>query len=255
MKAITLSLTFAMLVTAAFANEAVKDEAQMREAMLRKTGGFVVAPATGRKIAVVDAKSGAPREALDKFIKAVSTGPKFAISLADGNPGETYMPNEERGAVLVIKNDKSCPMTIVVAPEQCWASLNIAPLTNDNPSEAALNQRVTKELWRALVYMLGGGNNQMPACVMKPCVGMKDIDDLKMNQACPEPFREMSLSARKHGIAQAKLTSYRKACVEGWAPPPQNEYQRIVYEQVKAEQSEKPTNPIKILPGQKPSGK
>ena len=73
---------------------------------------------------------------------------------------------------------------------------------------------------------------------------MKDIDSLKMEQACPEPFREMSLSAAKLGIAQAKLTSYRRACVEGWAPAPANEYQKTIWDEVHA----MPTEPLKIKP-------
>ena len=33
------------------------------------------------------------------------------------------------------------------------------------------------------------------------------------------------------GVLQDKMTSYRKACQEGWAPAPTNEYQKAVWEQ------------------------
>lgn len=244
MKTLTLGIALAMCATAIFGAEGTRTPAQAREAMLKKTGGFVVAPAAGRFIKVVDAKSGAARDALEKFTKSVASGPRFAISIADGDPLAQYMPDADCGAVVVVKNDAASPVTITVAPEQGWASVNVHPLKSDNPDDALLQQRVTKELWRALVYMLGGGNNQMPACVMKPCASNKDLDDLKMNQACPEPFREMSLSAKKLGIAQSKLVSYRKACEEGWAPPPSNEYQKAIWDEV----HKLPTEPIKIEP-------
>lgn len=253
MRSIILGLTAALCAAVAIAedSEGKKSATEMREAVLRKTGGFVVAPATGRGIRLVDAKSGAPKAAIEKFIKAVATGPRFSVVMTDGNPAEQYMPNEEWGAVIVIKNDPACPMTIMTAPEQGWASVNIAPLLADSPDDGRLQQRVCKEVWRALVYMLGGGNNQMPACVMKPCAGNKDIDDLKMEQPCPDPFREMGLSAGKLGIAQAKLTSYRKACVEGWAPAPANDYQKAIWDEVHA----MPTEPIKIKPEEKKTEK
>ena len=56
------------------------------------------------------------------------------------------------------------------------------------------------------------------------------------------------------GFAPYRRTTYKRACKEGWAPAPTNDFQRAVWEKIKAEQGEKPTNPIRILPGQKPQG-
>lgn len=219
-----------------------KTPAEMREEVMRKTGGFVVAPATGRGIKIVDARSGVPEEVFAAVAKAVSTGPRFSVTVIKGEPMREYLPDANTGAYIVVKDDAASKMTILTAPEQGWASVNVAPLRADAPDAAKFAKRVTKEVWRALVYMLGGGNNQMPACVMKPCAGTKDIDNLKMEQPCPEPFREMSQSAAKLGIAQAKLTSYRRACAEGWAPPPANEYQKAIWDETR----QLPTKPIKI---------
>ena len=247
MMKVMATLACALCAGIAFAEANSRNTAEMREAVLRKTGGFVVAPASGRGIILVDTNSGVSKESFDKFIKAVSTGPRFSISLKMGASDEKYMPNDECGAVIVFKNDPTCPITIMTAPEQGWASVNVAPLKVGSPSPELFGKRINKEAWRALVYMLGGGNNQMPACVMKPCADVKDIDALKMDQPCPDPFREMSLSAAKLGIAQAKLTTYRKACVEGWAPPPTNEYQKAIWDEVHA----MPTEPLKIKPEMK----
>ena len=221
-----------------------KDIARMREAVLRRTGGFVVAPAAGRGIKFIDSNSGIPEATFKKIADAVSAGPRFTSILVKGKSGEKYTPDDKSAAVIVFENDTASPMTILVAPEQGWASLNVAPLKADSPDAELFSKRVRKEAWRTLVYMLGAGNNQMPACIMKPCTSLKDIDALKMEQPSPEPFREMSLSAKKLGIAQARLTSYRKACEEGWAAKPVNDIQKAVWDEVHA----MPTAPLKIKP-------
>ena len=45
------------------------------------------------------------------------------------------------------------------------------------------------------------------------------------------------------------------AVEEGWAPAPTNAVQKKIWTDIKAKQGKSPTNPIKIVPGQKPSGK
>lgn len=250
MTVFTAALCLAAVAAESNKNDAKpnKSTAEMREEVLRRTGGFVVAPTTGRGIKIVDVQSGVTDEIFADIVKSISTGPRFSVSVVKGEPGREYLPDSEVGAYIVVKDDPASRITIQTAPEQGWASVNVAPLKSDNPDGTKFAKRVTKEIWRSLVYMLGGGNNQMPACVMKPCAGIRDIDGLKTEQPCPDPFREMSLSASKLGIAQAKLTSYRKACAEEWAPPPANDYQKAVWEQVKADKERGPSNPIKIPP-------
>jgi hypothetical protein len=46
----------------------------------------------------------------------------------------------------------------------------------------------------------------------------------------------------RFGVLPAQVSTYRKACVEGWAPPPANDVQKIIYTEVNS----KPTEPIKI---------
>ena len=47
-------------------------------------------------------------------------------------------------------------------------------------------------------------------------------------------------------MSPAIVSTYLKACEEGWAPTPTNEYQKAIWEQVKADKERGPTNPIKI---------
>ena len=48
------------------------------------------------------------------------------------------------------------------------------------------------------------------------------------------------------GIGRYRVVTYKKACIEGWAPAPTNDAQRVFYEQAKADKERGPTNPIEI---------
>jgi hypothetical protein len=53
---------------------------------------------------------------------------------------------------------------------------------------------------------------------------------------------------KARGITQTMISSYLKACEQGWAPAPTNDYQRAIWEKVKADKERGPTNPITIPP-------
>ena len=48
--------------------------------------------------------------------------------------------------------------------------------------------------------------------------------------------------AKGYGITPAIESTYRKACKEGWAPQPTNEYQQAIWDSF----HELPTKPVKI---------
>ena len=48
-----------------------------------------------------------------------------------------------------------------------------------------------------------------------------------------------------------RLTTYRKACEEGWANPPTNDVQKAIWDKVHA----LPTEPLKIKPEEKKTEK
>ena len=49
----------------------------------------------------------------------------------------------------------------------------------------------------------------------------------------PEPFNKIMTHAQKLGMQPQRMTTYRKAVEEGWAPAPTNDLQRTVWEEVK----------------------
>ena len=60
-------------------------------------------------------------------------------------------------------------------------------------------------------------------------------------------------AAGTNAVASAqRFATYRRACVEGWAPRPTNDVQRAIWRSVAAERVKGPANPIRILPGDRP---
>ena len=68
---------------------------------------------------------------------------------------------------------------------------------------------------------------------MKPVLTPADLDALTGKGLSPEPFSKILAHAQKLGIKPARATTYRKAVEEGWAPPPTNDFQKAVWEELK----------------------
>ena len=62
-------------------------------------------------------------------------------------------------------------------------------------------------------------------------------------------------STNEAAAVAPRFVTYRQACIEGWAAKPTNDVQRTVWKAVLDERRRGPTNPIRILPGQKPRRK
>lgn len=62
-------------------------------------------------------------------------------------------------------------------------------------------------------------------------------------------------STNEIAASAVRVVTYRQACIEGWAAKPTNDVQRTVWKSVIDERRKGPTNPIRILPGQKPRRK
>ena len=142
--------------------------------------------------------------------------------------------------IKVCMGDKETPL--VVMPDNATATVSIAALTADKPSEEVLGSRVCKELWRGLIYTLGGGNTYVQQCVMKQISSLPELDALPSRTACPDAFMRVTESAKALGIQPARRVTYRQACKEGWAPAPTNDVQQAIWSQVR----KLPTEPLKI---------
>ena len=143
---------------------------------------------------------------------------------------------------IVDDNDWDIPM--LIAPEKGSAIVNVAPLKENAKSDAYLVSRVKKEIVRAALYVCGGANSQYDNSLMKAIRTPKDLDML-MNTSVPMDVVTRTVNYLPFfGISPNSHVSYLRACREGWAPAPTNEYQKAIWDKVHA----MPTAPIKIKP-------
>ena len=231
--------------------------------MYKATGGMVDRPhAKGGKFVFVNAQKIVPSSDLQEPVAVLTrilrhdvafeeceSGAPFSIATAQ----EQIARHDAKGAVFLVE-DAALP-TLLVAPESGWGTINVSRLAEDNPDKLLLAQRVRREMWRCFAMVNGGSNTRMGNCVLQTVLSLKDLDGLQAEAFCPEPMNQILEHLDALGVKKYQRTTYKQACIEGWAPAPTNEVQQVIWEKVKAEQSEQPSNPLKITPGMKPKGK
>ena len=155
-------------------------------------------------------------------------------------------PSAAFPVVVSVINDPSSDATILIAPEQSWATVNIAQLQKDKPEEEVYGMRIHKEVWRATAMAMGAANSMQQPCLMRQINTLRELDRTRNTLPSPQPVNNMMEVAYKHNIAKIRMVTYKRACEEGWAPAPTNDIQKAIWERVKADKERGPTNPIEI---------
>ena len=257
-KELFATVATAMFSVAAFGETAT--DATTHEPFAAKAGGLVGKPNSSKgKIVFVNAQSEMDEANVASAISSLGEIiAKYAVSSEKDTPDKPSALKAKHKAdiaVIIVAEDDS--PALLTAPEECWAVVNVRALKKNLKSDAAVEKffssRCRKEIMRAFVCAAGGMGSSFPGNIMN----IAKVEDLDL---CDEfvPFDKVGVikqHLKNNGVTPVRYATYRIACREGWAPAPTNDVQRAIYERIKAEQSEKPTNPIKILPGQKPSGK
>ena len=224
-----------------------EERAQRREQAMRRTGGIIEKKGEGR-VVIVNCQSAvgpeAIEEALDGFRRVVHVEVQvepgtFALSAV-------RLPKGANLALFVV-DDPALPMSLV-AMEERWGMMNVAPLKADAGRLAA---RFKKEFVRASSIALGGYVSQFKGSPLQPVAGIADLDAVVADGYTFDVLTGITKALAAFGVTATKRTTYKKACEEGWAPAPTNEFQHIVWEQVKADKERGPTNPITIPPPNK----
>ena len=200
----------------------------------KKYGGHVVKPNTGRgRVAIVNRSQLVPDSAFVKIADQIRIMLKISISVA----------NSAGDAQIVIDvADRKDARALAIYPEDCLAEINVSALAKDNPSPSKLAERSVKEVIRAFAYV--GGFASSPSCVgtlIDSITSLKRLDEANVripNDMSMRCYRYLERS----GVEPFVLATYAKACQDGWAPVPTNEFQKAIWDKVHAI----PTKPIKI---------
>ena len=233
--------------------ERIKARREMRARRLVEAGGIVVQEQDSKIIRIVNAQRRvnedvlAPvRENMGRILNMpVEIASLEAATANDAVAKGFKLP--KTGAVVAIVATKETP-ALIVAPEEGWATINVTALADDLPPENVLAERLKKEIWRAAALAVGGCISYTQPCLLAPVAKPSDLDTLKLENPSPEAIMKMCNAAPSRGIKAIKKATYRRACQEGWAPPPTNEFQKAIWERVKADKERGPTNPITIPP-------
>jgi len=146
-----------------------------------------------------------------------------------------------KGGIWLV-DDPDLPVTLV-APENDWGMINLAPLSADAPNAERLALRVQKFIFRTFANLHGISDPvMMPGCVMKQAVGIAGVDALICSTFSPEAQAKVSGYLAKAGYKQRKYGTYYDACEEGWAPAPTNAVQKAIWDKV----HQLPTKPLTI---------
>ena len=159
--------------------------------------------------------------------------------------------DDKVGAVIVIANQGADMPTLTICPEDRMGVINADRLSQDLPDkggEEVLATRFTKEMWRAVAFVMGGYEAQYP-CVMKSAFSPSDLDANPLLMTCPPVSGAISKNAQRFGFAKVQCVPYFIAVRQGWAPPPENDAQREEverYEKMKAARAITNAVPAKV---------
>lgn len=235
------------------------ERAARRAELMRRTGGPVKLPPKGF-VALIDCQSRADFDKNSEKFRKTFEGFGFATKEFKSDKPFEFRDLTERvkqlkaGSVVFVIDDPNLPMSLV-SIETRSGVVNVGALDSDNPSPALLTRRAGKLIGRVAMMVSGGAESDAPTSSMKTVTSLKELD---LSEGLGDEVYVMMGVIRgmaKAGVMAERRMSYKQACKLGEAPAPTNDIQRAVWEQVRSEVDQKPSNPILILPGQKPDAK
>ena len=260
MTIVTSVATLAQTIQGPTADAAKKERAKMtreerRAAFLAHTGGPINYPVKEPGVCFLNCQSRLPAEELGYAVQGICHTFRKGAYVRPGSeasPGalKALVDARRHVAVVAIIDEPGAP-TILAAPDERWARINVAPLAEGNPESKLLALRVNKQMWRAFAFVAGGAFTETEGCLLKPAATLAELDSIRGRTIGPDSFMRIHSYLTDIGCSSAGYTTYRHACEEGWAPPPTNDIQKAVWEKVKAEKERGPTNPITIPPPSK----
>lgn len=234
-------------------NKMTRAQLEQRPQVLEKTGGFIDVAAVGTSVVVIDARA-TPRGSADQFsevfanlsktnvkVEKTPLGDRCAIELAK----ERLLGEKAGYAIVVYESEKTSGLTVL--PEERIVAVNAAKYKGgDDPLKDEI--RVHKEIWRGLGFVAGLGYAPFKNDVLQPVFSVAELDRLEYQVMQPLNFQKMYTALGSFGIKRSRHIPYLTAVHEGWAPTPTNDYQRAVWNRVRAEKERGPANALQIKP-------
>lgn len=216
------------------------------DAVLKRTGGLVIPKDNGKRIAVVNS-CGAGTNAVGLLVKGSENLLHIPVKTFAAQPsGDTpykaaksYKGADIPAVIYIYSGEKDGPI-LTVYVEDAIATINAAPLKST--SEGIETDRLCKELYRAYGLILGAYYSAKLPSVLSPAYSVGQIDNIPVKMFSPMHITAILHTAKILDLPVLRPTTYAAACRMGWAPPPTNDVQRVIWDKEHAV----PANPIKI---------
>lgn len=198
------------------------------------------------KIAFIDTQKAMSEREIRTVINALTGEYTYNVAYEKVDPGDDYAAMKKASgadfAIIIIDDEKK--VASLVAPDDRWCMVNIAHVGQGLKSEAAkdkfLASRRRRQLMRIYALGAGGGRSSFPGNI----ADVTSVTELDLTpEQLPVDVAERNFKFLKSiGVTSKVYTTYRKACMEGWAPAPTNDLQKAIWDEVHSI----PDKPIKI---------
>ena len=196
------------------------------------TGGIIERPTLipSSVISVVNRQGLVPGNILPQMLAMSRKACRLPIVLAATN----------RVAITIELVESDAFGALAIYPEDNRATVNVKPLAADGATGDLLATRLYKEIIRAALMTLGSGYSptQCHASIVR---SLKDLDQINPKYVSPDTFTHLGAMPLL-GMQFVTFSNYREACKQGWAPPPTNDVQKAIWDEIHTP----PSKPIKI---------
>ena len=247
MKYLVVILVACLQVVSGFAEQQTNTLSKA-ERLRMSTGGFVFdrRKADGQ-VVFVNAQKRVSKDVLAAHVERLERECMMTMKVEDSEP---FVLQDAAGKIKAVNAnlavfilDSDLPVSMMLAPDQKYAVVNVKELAKDSPSSEKLEMRVKKQMVRAVALLFGTGYAVAGDGTVMPVNGLEGLDELPL-MILPVSVTSTMLkfASEKFGIRPFRRTFYVYALKEGWAPPPKGKYQKMLWEQYNA----KPTQPMRI---------
>ena len=209
---------------------------EQREKMLRETGGPIETPEIGPWISIVNGQSLISDAVYDNEIASIKRVFKVPVHTSSDTNYWRKVAKAEVAAgaafAVVVGNCEKELSSLVILPSDQIAFVNICALISD--SEDVLNERFGKELVRAVALTFGLGYSTSAGSILKPINSLTELDSISGKQLGPDVMSSSMRQIKDRGMTILRKVPYKMAVIQGWAPPPTNDYQRAIWDAAKA---------------------
>ncbi len=219
--------------------------AKLKIVRQKQTGGFLEVKGKGC-LAVLSAQNQFDETAIRSCLEGLTnfvTGVGVEIRPASFSLATAKSEREKLGAgvCVYLVDDATLPMSLI-ALEEGWGLVNLAPLREGEADEKKFALRFRKEFIRVSSVVFSGARSQYKTSPLQKVCSVADLDKVIGDQYGMDTLMGIGTHLPEIGIVRDQMITYREACNRGIAPQPTNEYQQAIWESF----HKVPANPMKI---------